>query len=194
MTNFKNFLTCTFFALSVLVSALTLSANDNKSPYNVTDEYFLTTIILINGIPFLVELDREGDVVFNYTEVSDYFDSSEPHESMVSRLSHKYDSEFAFLQNSRLIIFQENLSMLNSTAIDNIRDVARLYNQGFLQNINITASHEESRNDETLASYRVDAISQLLIDFGVRKGDISADMKIYKSDIPNQFVKIDLLK
>ena len=194
MTNSKNILTSTFFTLSILASALTLSANDYKSPYNISDENFLTTIILINGVPFLVELDREGDVIFNYTEVSDYFDSSEPHESMVSRLSSKYDSDVAYLQNSRLIIFQENLSMLNNTAVDNIRDVARLYNQGFLQNINITASHEKNRNDEALASYRIDAISQLLIDFGVRKGDISADMKIYKSDIPNQFVKIDLLK
>ena len=73
--------------------------------------------------------------------------------------------------------------MLNDIAVNHIRDLARLYSRGILQNINITAGHTDEFDDEALAAYRIDAIFQLLKDFGVEEGDISADMKIYKSEL-----------
>ena len=193
MTNSKNLFAPILVSLIFFASAFNLNANDDRSPYTLMNKYLIKTIILINGTPFLVDLDEEGDVVRNYVMVADYFESLESHESMVSRMSTEYEAEMAHLQNSRLIIFPEDLALLNDTAVDNIRDVARLYSKGFLQNINITASHDDDNSDEALANYRVDAVYQLLTDFGVEEGDISADMKIYKSDVPNQFVKIDLL-
>ena len=193
MTNSKNLFAPILVSLIFFASAFNLNANDDRSPYALMNKYLIKTIILINGTPFLVDLDEEGDVVRNYVMVADYFESLESHESMVSRMSTEYEAEMAHLQNSRLIIFPEDLALLNDTAVDNIRDVARLYSKGFLQNINITASHDDDNSDEALANYRVDAVYQLLTDFGVEEGDISADMKIYKSDVPNQFVKIDLL-
>ncbi len=193
MTNSKNLFAPILVSLIFFASAFNLNANDDRSPYALMNKYLIKTIILINGTPFLVDLDEEGDVVRNYVMVADYFDSLESHESIVSRMSTEYEAEMAHLQHSRLIIFPEDLALLNDTAVDNIRDVARLYSKGFLQNINITASHDDDNSDEALANYRVDAVYQLLTDFGVEEGDISADMKIYKSDVPNQFVKIDLL-
>jgi len=193
MTNSKNLFAPILVSLIFFASAFNLNANDDRSPYALMNKYLIKTIILFNGTPFLVDLDEEGDVVRNYVMVADYFESLESHESMVSRMSTEYEAEMAHLQNSRLIIFPEDLALLNDTAVDNIRDVARLYSKGFLQNINITASHDDDNSDEALANYRVDAVYQLLTDFGVEEGDISADMKIYKSDVPNQFVKIDLL-
>jgi len=176
------------FALFSLITTTTTYA----TPIN-NDKLF-KTIILINGAPFLVELDNEGNVIHNYIMVSDYFNSSESHEDLISIASNEYESEIAAMNKSRLIIFNEESSLLNDTAVDNIRDLAKLYSKGLLQNINITAGQVEENDDEGTATFRIDAITQLLQDFGVREGDISANVKIYRSELPNQFVKIDLLK
>ena len=168
----------------------TVSMASHTTP--ITD--FFRTIILINGTPFLVEMDNDGNLLKNISVVSDYFETNESHENLVRKASDVYEEELARLDNSRLIIFEEENSILNNVAINNIRDLATKYNQGLLQNIRLTAGQTQSLGDESLTGYRVQAIFQMLVDFGVEATDISADFKVYKSELPNQFVKIDLLK
>jgi hypothetical protein len=174
--------------LALLTTAFTAHANP------IENENLFRTIILINGTPFLVELNGEGKVLQRFTMVPDYFETPETHDYIVSRVSETYDDELALLANSRLIIFQEEKALLDETAVNHIREFARLYSNGRVLNINITAGHQDDFQDEALAAHRIEAVFQLLKDFGVEEGDISADMKIYKSDLPNQFVKIDFLK
>jgi len=181
---------------TILITALLLLAQVNTA-FSIDShigDNLKKTIILINGAPFLVEVNEEGKVVYNYLPVHDYFVSNESHDNLVEKAEEKYEEELALLSNSRLIIFDETSSLLNESAVDNIRELAKLYNRGVLQNINITAGHVEKENDEITADDRINAISQLLSDFGVKEGDISADVKIYRSELPNQFVKIDLLR
>lgn len=175
----------------MLLFSQALMANDTETK---DGDNLKKTIILINGAPFLVDLDENGKVVYNYLLVSDYFKSDESHENLVEKAEEDYDEEIAMLSNSRLIIFDETSALLNEAAIDNIRELANQYNRGILQNINITAGHEETEDDEIKVEDRISAISQLLLDFGVEEGDISADIKIYRSELPNQFVKVDLLR
>lgn len=167
-------------------SAFSLEAN--------TNDILKKTIILINGAPFLVDIDENGKVINNYLLVQDYFISDDSHADLVVKAEEEYEEEVAILNNTRLIIFNESSSLLNEIAVDNIRELATLYNNGVLQNINITAGHVEKENDDATVEDRIGAISQLLHDFGVKEGDISADIKIYRSELPNQFVKIDLLR
>ena len=176
-------------ALLVFAQATNVFANDTKIGENLKK-----TIILINGAPFLVDINEEGRIIQNYLLVQDYFVSNESHENLVEKAEEEYEDEIAMLNNSRLIIFDETSALLNEAAIDNIRDLANLYNRGTLQNINITAGHVENEDDGITVDDRINAISQMLEDFGVKEGDISADVKIYRSELPNQFVKIDLLR
>ena len=98
------------------------------------------------------------------------------------------------LNRSRLIIFSEASTILNDSAVDNIRHISQSYQRGELQNINITAGYHQDKSDEVTTTDRIETITRLLKDFGVAEGDISANMKIFKSDIPNRFVKIELLR
>ncbi|MEE9373300.1 MAG: hypothetical protein V3V00_09630 [Saprospiraceae bacterium] len=159
-----------------------------------TGDELKKTIILINGAPFLVDIDHNGKVVNNYLLVHNYFTSNDSHENLVVKAESEYEEEVAFLNSSRLIIFNETSTLLNEVAVNNIRDLANLYNRGVLQNVNITAGQVSKDIDEPNTESRINAITQLLRDFGVKEGDISADIKLYRSDLPNQFVKIDLLK
>ena len=153
------------------------------------------TIILINGSPFLVELDKDGKVIQNYLIVADYFESDHTHTELIKLAEEKYAvEEAANLNRSRMVIFHDESTILNDVAIDNIRHISQSYHIGDLQNINITAGYLENMEDEITTADRIKAISNLLMDFGVEEGDISANMKIFKSDIPNQFVKIELLR
>ena len=173
----------------LFAQVLDASTSDNKEGNDIK-----RTIILINGAPFLVDIDDSGKVVYNYLLVENYFESSDSHENLVEKAEEEYNEEIAVLSNSRLIIFNEQSSLLDEMAVDNIRELANLYNRGALQNINITAGYQPNQKDELDAEDRISAISQLLLDFGVKEGDISANVKIYRSELPNQFVKIDLLR
>ena len=173
----------------LLAQVLNASTSDLKEGNEIKK-----TIILINGAPFLVDIDDTGKVVYNYLLVENYFKSEETHENLIEKAEEEYNEELSMLSNSRLIIFDEQSSLLDDMAVDNIRELANKYNSGILQNINITAGYQPNERDEIEAEDRISAISQLLLDFGVKEGDISADLKIYRSELPNQFVKIDLLR
>jgi len=182
---------------AILISVLTLItstifANTYTPTHDVED--VKKTIILINGIAVLVDIDANGKVINNYLLVPDYFSSNDAHDLLVEKAEVEYEEELAILDRSKLIIFGEESAMLNEAAVDNIRTLANLYNYGSIQNVNITAGHVENADDEDTVNDRINAITQMLEDFGVKEGDISADVKIYRSELPNQFVKIDLVK
>jgi hypothetical protein len=77
-------------------------------------------------------------------------------------------------------------------AVNHIRDLARLYSKGFIETIHISAAYEDSQTDEVLAAHRIKTIYQMLKDFGVSDGSITADMKKYKSDLPNVYVRLNI--
>ena len=183
MKNAALILSIFFFGTGLHFNAFANPANDLNR-----------TIILIDGIPFLVDLDVEGGVIEHLAAVPNYFKSPESHEMMVVRISGEYESALVSEMKARLIIFEEDDSILNRHAIDHIRDIATLHAKGFVNEINITAGHAEDSSDEEVTAHRINAIHQLLNDFGVEDENIQADMKIYQSDIPNQFVTISIEK
>ena len=139
-------------------------------------------------------MDSEGGVVEKFAKVADYFESDESHDLMVYRISEEYESAMAYELNARLIIFEEDNSLLDQFAVDHIREVATLFSKGFINEIEITAGHTEDFTDEAIAAHRINTIYQLFKDFGVDDESIRADMKIYQSDLPNQFVTITMEK
>ena len=181
-------------AILISIFALITSALFANPTNDLRDGDIKKTIILINGAAFLVDINEEGQVLNNYLLVPDYFTSNDTHENLVEKAEEEYADEVATLNRSKLIIFGEESALLDEAAVDNIRELANQYNIGSLQNINITAGHIEAKDDETTVDDRINAISQMLQDFGVEEGDISADIKIYRSELPNQFVKIDLIR
>lgn len=149
------------------------------------------TIILINGAPFVVNLDQKGDLVETIAWVPEYFASSESHNDIVSRIADDYEVEKNNIK-SRLLIFEEDKAILDYMAVEHIRDMSRLYSKGYIQSINISAAHTNDFEDEALAANRINVIYQMLKDFGVDDNGITADMKHYKSDLPNQFIRLNI--
>ena len=178
------------FALLIILSPL--FAHSNVS-FNDSDQV-KKTIILINGSAFLVDMNVEGKIVTNYLMIEDYFTSNDTHETLIEKASKIYDLEFGILERSKLIIFAEGSSLLDDSAVDNIRRLSTLFVKSPSQNINITFGQSENKESNILSENRVSAIRQLLKDFGVKEGDMSTDVKIYRSELPNQFVKIELVK
>ena len=175
-----------------IISALILSLFAFSASANIiADDDYNRTIILIDGDPYLVDLDDEGDLVDAIVPVPEYFVSEASHAVLVDRRSEDYASELANIK-SRLLIFSEDSALIDQVAVDHVRDLARLYSKGYINEINIGAAHADTDQDEALAAHRISAVYHLLRDFGVQEEDITADMKNYQSDLPNLYVTMDI--
>lgn len=175
----------------IIIGFILASLSITISAYAFADEDMNRTIILIDGDPYLVDLDMDGDLVDAIAPVPDYFVSEESHLALVDRVSDDYESELANIK-SRLLIFDEDSALMNQGAVDHVRDLARLYSKGYIDEISIEAAHEDTFKDEALAAYRIATVYQMLKDFGVKEEDIFADMKYYKSDLPNVYVRMNI--
>lgn len=151
------------------------------------------TIILVNGTPYFVEMDEEGKKIDKIVAVPTYFKSPESHDEIITKVNSDYEEELPNMK-SRLLIFKEDQAILEQPAVDHIRELARLYTKGYIESINITAAHYDEDKDEALAAYRVNSIYQMFKDFGVDDEGITADMKQYKSDLPNVYVQLRIEK
>ena len=149
------------------------------------------TIILIDGDPYMVDLESNGDVIDQIAQVPEYFESKETHEEILEEINEDYENEKDNIK-SRLLIFPEGMSIMDSVAVDHVRDLARIYHKGYISNVHITAAHVDDFSDEALAAQRVDVIFHMLRDFGVNEEGITADMKEYSSDLPNVYVQLKI--
>ena len=180
------------YAIRILFT-LALTASFSITNTAIAAEDMSKTIILINGTPYFVEMDENGRQIEKIVAVPTYFRSNESHDEILEKANSDYEDELPNLK-SRLLIFEEDQAILDQIAVDHIRDLARLYAKGYVQSINITAAHYDNNKDEALAAYRVNAIYQMFKDFGVDDEGIVADMKEYKSDLPNVYVQLKIKK
>ena len=97
--------------LIVLFSMATF-LNLNAATHTDHDELY-KTIILINGAPFLVELDHNGKVIHNYIMVSDYFQSKESHENLVIKATHEFDEEIAEMAGNTFIALKKQNKIID---------------------------------------------------------------------------------
>ena len=177
-------------AIKILFT-LALIFTFSSTSFALENEDLKRTIILINGTPYFVEMNEEGQKIDKIVAVPTYFKTAEAHEEIVKEANLDYEEELPNMK-SRLLIFQEDQATLDQTAVNHIRDLARLYAKGYIDNIKITAAHFDDHADEALAAYRVSSIYQMLKDFGVEDEGITADMKQYKSDLPNVYVQMHI--
>lgn len=171
-------------ALVLILNSLAFGASDND---------LNKTIILVNGVPFFVEMNENGNQIEKIATVPTYFTSNETHNEILDKVSSDYEDEYDNIK-SRLLIFPEEQAMLDQVAVDHIRDLARLYTKGYIQSINISAAHLDNNIDEALAAHRISSVYQMLKDFGIEDEGITADMKQYRSDLPNVFVQLKIKK
>jgi len=148
-------------------------------------------IVLINGVAYLVDVTPKGSIIATYQKIDNYFNTSESHNSLLTRLSKGSISEdsksIVFYEkeaepvksfasennapiltgNSHYIGFSPSRAILKKTAVDQIRKIAKSYEHGNLTNILIQSYHQDSYKSRSLARNRANAISDLLKAFGV---------------------------
>ena len=154
-------------------------------------------VVLINGDAFLVDVKQNGDIVKMYTEVEDYFTSSESHNSIVSRLSGSQPKEVATpivfyekeeepvvsftaenadpiaIGNQHYLGFTPGRALLLKKAVDQIRNISKAYRAGTISTIAITSYSAGTYRSRSLSRNRANAIRDLLGAFGVNKSIVS---------------------
>ena len=176
---------------SSLVTALTIVLFFGSYLWAAPIEGINRTIILIDGTPYLVDMDEQGQEIDKIVPIPSYFISSDSHDLIVDRESREYEEELPNIK-SRLLVFTEDVALLDNVMVDHIRDLARLYAKGYIESVHISAAHQTSYGDEALAAHRINVIYQMLRDFGVKNNDITADIKRYKSDLPNVYIRLNI--
>ncbi len=193
--------------LSVLVVGIGSSIYANNDPKTKK------AIVLINGEAYLVELSPQGDIKATYQKISNYFNSSESHFSIIKRLSQNESlpsSEIAFYQAEsepavpytaenlstlsseaqRYIGFSPWKAVLNFNAVNQLREIAAANKNGVLNTVLVDAYHINSYRSKTLARNRALAIKSLLVAFGVSEDHIITDIIQISPESKVDFVRI----
>lgn len=149
----------------------------------------ITTIIVIEGKAFLVDVDENGTVLTTYMEVKDYFNNDKP-------ISEKLDeavANYIMLSNQeldqiRFISLTDKKAGLDNNAKSNLFDIYAHYLDTYANNIVITGA-KNPRTDKQLG-LTIDMIKAYLNSLGANSKDIEVIYKIDLGDEPTQFVKV----
>lgn len=180
----------TILALTCTLMLLSFTTNINESD---------KAIVLINGEAYLVDVNEKGTIITTYQKIENYFSTSESHNSILTRLSMgaiaddgkkiifyekesepipSYSSENnspVLSGNAQYIGFSPRRALLKKTAVDQIRKIAKGYESGSITSITVNAFHQDNYESRALARNRANAISGLLIAFGVNESAINTE-------------------
>ena len=150
----------------------------------------IRTIVLINGLPFMVDVTAEGDITEIYQNVPEYFSSRTDHNSLVQKYSNNPEPQvtsIVFFEkeeepipsfteenkrpieygNNQYIGFSPDRALLLKNAVDQIRRIADGYRNNEIGAISVTSYHRASYRSRALARNRAKAIKDLLGAFGM---------------------------
>ena len=172
-----------------------------------TQDRLQTTIILINGEANLVVLDDMAFIVEVLQTVPYYFSSNLSHEEIVQGLIEQKEKgnkifyannedrfvsneEIDVLQNAEFIKFLPSKALLNRVAVSRIRQIAQDYQDGGIDEINLSIIYKDSSISELLTDNRLDSVKDLLIAFGVEANDIITEKQMRNQYDNNPFVRV----
>lgn len=191
------------FTASWLFSITNCAAQDDS----------IKAIVLINGRAHLVDVMPNGDITTVYQEITNYFASSESHTSIMRRLIPGARSEsgnIVFYEkeaepipsfteenrrpveigNEQYIGFSPGKALLLKPAVDQIRKIANAYKASDIKTISIASFYRDNYRSRSLARNRAQAITDLLVAFGVRKTVISSNQFEALQDTKVDFVQL----
>lgn len=159
------------------------------------------TIILINGVPYLVELDDDTNITSVLLSVPYYFQSEMSHEEIVATLRQQlstdpkksmtqYEDIFV-LDNVEFIEFIPKRALLDKIAVDRIRKIAVDYCNGNLSHIALNVQYADTQKSSILSENRINSVKDLLVAFGVDDTAISSVSSLNKEDDMNPYVRIE---
>lgn len=168
------------FLLAALISTSIMA---NEKP--------ITTVILIQGEPHLVDLAQDGDIVVSYGKVPSYFTSMAQHDDIVERSVAKYkEYEKNISRYIRFIAFDQSDYVLDETMVDYIRAMAVQLEDDKESTATITVAYNNQTRD--LSANRAKSIMNLLEEFGIDSDRIAIAKKKYLGSEPNQFMKLEI--
>lgn len=194
------------FLTYLLLMVIVLTSSTQSDPFKA--------IVLINGEAYLVDITEKGTITATYQKITNYFQTSESHSSILSRLTEapraegggrivfyekeveppipfEIENELPIINgNAQYIGFSPLRALLKKEAVDQIRNIARQYQSGVIQTIRITSQHRDSYQSRALARNRAQAIHDLLEAFGVTTSIIVQDIPYAFPGEKTDFVKI----
>jgi len=174
------------------------------------------TVVLINGVPYMVDISPRGDILQRYQRVDDYFTAKESHESIVPRLSQEptitgssivlYEKEEepipSFTEENKLPIlsgasqyigFSPDKAVLTKAAVDQIRTIADQHQEGQINNIQIVSYHVDSYRSRSIARNRARGIKELLGAFGTSRDKVGFEIRDASVGTKVDFVVVTFL-
>lgn len=175
---------------------------------SVEAQKVIRSIILINGEPYIADLTSNGSVLDRYQKVPEYFTSQLNDEQIIAMAEKKglisegtielyaesLDSEDipslsefrpdieSITASKQYIAFTRNRAILNQKAVDQIRAISDAYQAGNLSSVIINAYHMDTESSRILARNRGNAITDLLITFGMPQSNIEINMPYGNQD------------
>lgn len=191
---------------SILISLFLFIA----SLFNFQDR-LQTTIILINGEANLVVLDDLAYIVEVLQPVPYYFNSNLSHEDIVKGLIEQRDKgdklfyannedrfvskdEIDILDNAEFIKFLSGKALLNDVAVNRIRQIANDFEDGGIEEINLSIIYKNNQVSEILTDNRLNSVRDLLIAFGVDLSSIKMQKQMRNQYDNNPFVRVSYKK
>ena len=173
----------------------------------------ITTVVLINGDPVLVDLTEKGDITAIYQSIPEYFTTPKSHESIVAQASAvkptsrgtltAYSKETEptpsyTVENTQPITagadqyigFSPIRALLLDNAVIQIRKISRSLRSGEISQVAITSYHNEDFRSKALSRNRADAIKDLLIAFGASASSISISSTPRGPDAKIDYVRL----
>ena len=167
----------------------------------------LSTIILINGTPYFVQLDHKFRIEAIYKEVPDYFTSSRTHQEILTDLqnSGEYIEQYAgseqepsqmvaenIFNQIEFISFEKKRSILNKSAVDRIRAISQKYQNGEISSITLTVHQKNIFKTNRLAQNRMITIRDLFVAYGVKEVDIYFSSELYEKPLMSDLIMMHL--
>ena len=169
------------------------------------------TIILINGVPHLVILGKDGFIVETIQTVPYYFTSSQTHEEIVAGLVRQLDQasepffteneqreipveEVDILENAEFIRFIPGKALLDRIAVDRIREIANDFVDGGISTIRLEITYRNTSVSKLLTDNRLDSVKDLLVAFGVTENAIEIEKNLRNDLDINPFVRVQYKK
>lgn len=177
-----NYIKSSFIALSLLAMLSDIVAG----AYTAYPKSKIRTIVLIEGQAHLVELSNDGKVMTTFGLVDSYFISDISYEAFLQQAFEDIRGEVN-LKNIRFVAFQSLTPEINEEIVDYITDLAVQLES--MPNSKLVIGVNQMSESKELSLY----MSDLLLDFGVKKSQIELQNKIVTEGGKFKFLKIEFV-
>ena len=158
-----------------------------------TEQARMTSIILINGEPHLVDMNLQGEVIVSLGIVPSYFSSTMSNEEIVNQAIIEYSGD----QESKVFLEMELdeivQSPIDENTVDLIREIAVRAEREPKSEVVLSISSSDHNNAPYMDD-QIDRFKNLLIDFGVPQNRIRVDAHPFIIISEPRFIRLEVLQ